>query len=408
MKEIVTEKQFGMRQPAFPKISPTDGYYRHLANLMAAAVIGRKTFPGLPETILSRVVVGVVGYLQDILTDGGLWRSFIEAHRRFYGRWLPFYEVQEDYIPHELNEVDVRFLVWYTIAMSYEPMRLLDPLSAEVRETASLLHAMLDKIYDDAPEPADYHLWKGLEIGNPEEKNELAAFSHWLFLHSYLMSPAFAVTLGEILKRPGITEAKNLPMLGEALDEAMVEVPTGPMALYLGEWLRLILEGKMPEKDDQDGGNSGHCDVQDHPTYTKLMRATGGKPDKFIKGYDALNEFFISSLGWEAGEKHLATLEHCRDFVLMVDCRKGLLIAHDICRCIKMDDNPYYEEEYAGKHAIELLTMRGCCPGDLLRMLFRREALPDAVFPGSDNHALVQANRDFIARCYLQQYYLGD
>ena len=120
MKEIVTEKQFGMRQPAFPKISPTDGYYRHLANLMAAAVIGRKTFPGLPETILSRVVVGVVGYLQDILTDGGLWRSFIEAHRRFYGRWLPFYEVQEDYIPHELNEVDVRFLVWYTIAMSYE------------------------------------------------------------------------------------------------------------------------------------------------------------------------------------------------------------------------------------------------------------------------------------------------
>lgn len=92
----------------------------------------------------------------------------------------------------------------------------------------------------------------------------------------------------------------------------------------------------------------------------------------------------------------------------MVSRDKGMLVAVDIARCISHPSNPIYDKEYARHHAIELLTERGRCPGDLLRYVCSNGWLPDAVFPGSDDHRLVADNWDFISRCYLQQYYRGD
>ncbi|MDE6559546.1 MAG: DUF3843 family protein [Muribaculaceae bacterium] len=57
---------------------------------------------------------------------------------------------------------------------------------------------------------------------------------------------------------------------------------------------------------------------------------------------------------------------------------------------------------------MDLITERGLCPADLLHYIFEHDALPDAHFPGSDDYVLVDKNRDFIARCYLQKYYRGD
>ncbi|MDE5552772.1 MAG: DUF3843 family protein [Muribaculaceae bacterium] len=405
MKELISEQQFLVRQPSYPKITPTTGYYHHLANLMANACIERGILKDWPEAIIARTVLALVGYFQDIMTDSGIWRSFIECHRAKYGRWLPFYETGEDYIPHELNREDVKFMVWYTLCMNYETRRVTDPLHPEIARAADLWFSMLDKIYDDAPAPEGFYIWQGLELNNPEEENEVIGFSHWLFMHCYLLTPAFAVTLGQILSQPGLKDTKDTTKLQSALEEAMGEVPTGPLAFYLREWLYTILSGNpvtgvTPQPENEIGN--------DNPTYVKFMQATGGERIKFIKGYEELNQFFIEALGWEAGVEHLPAMKEYRDFVLLVNRTKGMLLAHDICRCIYMQSNPMYDPEYARHHAIELLTVRGCCPADLLHYLWEHDALPDTYFPDSENHELVENNRDFIARCYLQQYYRGD
>lgn len=393
-----------VRQPSFPRKTPTTDYYLRLANMMADACINRKVLVGWPEAIIARAVLGLVGYFQDILTDSGIWRSFIECHNKMYGKWLPFYPTGDDYIPHELNREDVRFLVWYTLCMNYENRRLLDPMSPDVSAAADLWFEMLDKIYEDAPTPEGFFIWQGLEIGNPEEEREIVGFSHWLFMHCYLLTPAFAITLGEILSEPGIQDSDDTLKLQRALEKAMTELPTGPLALYLGEWLQLILNGKMPNF----AVDESLSETSVHPTFEKFVTHTGGSPIKFIKGYEELNKFFIEALGWDAGERHLSHLENCGDFVLLVNKHKGMLLAHDICRCINLPENPYYDAEYAQSHSIYLLTVRGMCPADLLHYLWGRNALTDTYFPGDDNHRVVEDNRDFISRCYLQQYYRGD
>lgn len=128
----------------------------------------------------------------------------------------------------------------------------------------------------------------------------------------------------------------------------------------------------------------------------------------YFGSYEEMNAFFVSALGWADNEEHLPQMKNCRDFILMVNREKGMLVAHDIARCIAAPDNPLYDRDYARTHAIELLTERGCCPGDLLSYVCSNGWLPDAVFPGSDDTELVASNWDFIARCYLQQYYRGD
>lgn len=402
MKQLISPQQFLVRQPSYPDRTATSDYYLHLANILAQTATSRGMLKGWPESVVARCVLGITGYFQDILTDSGIWRSFVEQHKALYGRWIPFYPTDGDYVPHELNEADIRFLVWYTLCMNYENRRVWDPEDPAIAEVASLWHSMLDKVYDDAPEPEGFFIWKGLELGNHEEENDIIRFSHWLYMHCYLLTPAYAVTLGEILSRPGMQDPHNLPALQGAIEDSMTEVPTGPLALYLREWLCLILDGKMPPAPAEK------TPAEVHPTYAKFVAATGGAPIAFIKGYDELNRFFIEALGWTAGEEHLPGMKQFDDFVLMVNPAKGMLVAHDICRCISLPENPYYDKEYARQHAIDLLTVRGCCPADLLHYLWEHDAIPDARFPGSDDCRLVEENRDFIARCYLQQYYRGD
>lgn len=405
MKEYITEQQFLVRQPSYPKRTATTDYYRQLANLMVGAAFGRKLTEGLPESVVARAAMCVTGYFQDIVCDSGIWRSFIECHHKFYGRWLPFFNTGDDYIPHELNVEDVRFLVWYAVVMNYENRRLEYPLDSVLMKLADLWHAMLDKIYEDAPEPEDFFFWRGLEVNNSEDQEEVYHFSHWLYMHCYLTTPAFALTLADIVNVPEIRDKHDMAALQAKLDDAMAEIPTGPMALYLVEWLNMILGGKFPKEEDKQEQWNGD---KPHPTYEKFVAANGGSPIALFPDYESLNRFLIEKLGWTAGEDHLVQLKESGDFVLMVNPGKGMLVAHDICKCLDLPGNAMYDREYARRHSIELLTERGCCPIDLLKYLWSVDALPDAVFSGSDDHELVEANRDFIARCYLQQYYRGD
>lgn len=405
MRQLVNKQLFLLRQPTYPKVIPSDPYYYDLCNQIAVLIEDQHLLKSWPEGMSQRVALALTGYLQDILTDSGLWRSFISQCLTLYGRWLPFYPVDEQYIPHELNLQDVRFLIWYILTMYSEERRVSDPMDEEIKIAAEIIHSLLDKVYEDpeAPHPQEYHIARELDLRNPEETDEVFRFGHWLFMDSYLLTPAFAMTLSEMMANPELQGGKNHEMLRKMLEEAMMEVPTGPLALYLREWLFLIINGKMPPEPKK----REDITAEEHPYYTRFIAATDGIPIKFFATYDELNRFFIDALGWDDTD-NLPALKGSSDFVLLVNREKGMLCARNVAKCIKIEGNQCYDKEYAREHAIDLLTVRGLCPADLLHFIFEHDALPDAHFPGCQDYDLVKKNRDFIARLYLQQYYRGD
>lgn len=386
-----------------PEETETDKFYFNICNRLAEVAKEKGLFPSYPEKVVERAALVMIGYYQDIISDAGVWRSFITECRRLYGYTVPFFSREGDeYFDFELNKADVRFMVWYALSMNYENRRVCNPYDNELIEGADIWFELLESFYEEAPIPVNYRFSAELELHNEEDRPEIMRLANWLFLHCYLMTPAFALSLSELASEYDLTNEEGVIEMQKRLDAAMWQDPTGPLALYLGEWLYLIVEGKpAPEPKEEKLS-------EPHKYFTSFTKFTGGKRLQFFAGYEELNKFFIEALGWPEGEEHLSQVKNDHDFVLMVDENKGMLLARNVARCIASPDNPLYDKEYAKSHAIDLLTERGLCPGDLLRYVCSQGWLPDAHFPGSEDYKLVEETWDFISRCYLQAYYRGD
>lgn len=403
--EKIDLREFLVRQPSFPEQTETDSFYLALAERLLNDTRSEGLAAELPDAVRKRVALTLADYMQDIVSDAGLWRSFIDADRELYGWSVPFHELPESYIDYELNREDVRFLVWYVVAMYCEELRFIYPHDPKLLDYADACFGILESEYDEAPVPENFNISLGLEFNDPEDHKAIYRLGTWLFMHSYLLTPAFSETLREMVADVAADGDDPVARLNERLEKAMMEDPVGPLALYMPEWVYLMLERKLPQQNNQenDGGKE-----KLHPYYSAFTKSTGGEVMKFFDSYDAMNRFFIDSLGWEDGEEHLSQFKGAHDYTLMVTPRKGMMMARDIARCICADGNTLYDREYASSHAFGLLSERGRCPGDMLRYIIGNEWLPDARFPGTDDVSLVSSNQDFIARCYLQMYYRGD
>ena len=393
-------ESFLLGQPCCPEETPTDRYYFNLANRLIELAEKDSSVVGLHSSLIERAALCVVGYYQDMIADAGLWHGFVDECSRLYGTPVPFFNVSDHYVDYELNREDIGFIVWYAVAM-YSDDRVIYPFAHNIKALADAWYKELEDVYEASPVPVGYHLAHELDVYSEEDHEMIIKLGGWLFLHSWLLRPAFALTSNMIVSKM-IAEGKNNEEIADAIQEAVKNEPTGPLALYLGEWVHLTINHKLPKLREKKE------EKLTHPAFQRLTADTGGEPVKFINGYEAFNEYLIKTLGWTPGEQHLVQLKDYPDFVLMANPHKGLLVAPGICKCIKAPDNQMYDEAYASDHAMSLLTERGVCPHDLLAYICERGWLPDARFPDSDDNELVARFHDFIARCYLQLYYRGD
>ena len=400
----ITAQEFAIRQPYYPAHPEHEAYYLKIANGIYEVIAKDDLGSGMSQGMRKHLAMSLAGYFQDIVADAGLWSSFITANKELYGWLVPFHDISADYVEFELNREDIEFLVWYDCAMLDSNQRLVSPLDSGIVGLAEKIFEYLEVRYDEAPVNEECNIARGLSYTDPEDQEDIMHLARWLFMQSWLLAPAFAATLQQIALEPEVRDDREGIVLQSRFDEAVTEYPTGPLALYSPEWVYLLLTGKLPDtaRDKQPS------DAPVHPYYQKFIAATDGRKIAYFSDYDELNRFFIHSMGWEKGERHLDQFAGDHDFVLMVDEHKGMLLAKNIAKCIADPENPLYDWNYASGHAIELLTQRGLCPADLLKFIFANGWLPDAHFLDSDNHQSVGKYHDFIARCYLQEYFRGD
>lgn len=401
--KLISKAEFLYRQPSAPEVQPTDPYYYDLANRIFKECYEGGLANEMPERLKQTLAMTLTGYIQDIISDAGIWRSFIDANRLLYNRTLPFFDISEDYIDYELNPEDINFLVWYVIALNWDGKQLINPLDNEIRDYAMRCYTILDEVYEDAPFPEGYNIAQGLEYTDPDDHKAIAYLGNWLYFHSYLSYPVFTANCRDIIGTLSENEREDIANVNKILEETITSHPSGPLALYTAEWVNLLINGKLP-KDKNFNSEAGTI----NKLYSLFVEASDGKDIRFFDNYEEMNNFFIDALGWEKGVYHLEQIKDCHDFVLMVNPQKGLLVAHDIARCINCSDNKLFDEDYAKLHSAELLTCKGVCPADLLKRALQEGWLTHATFSDQKSHDLMANNSDFIARCFLQLYYRGD
>lgn len=411
-------RQFLATQPNGEVEQTSDKVYLAIANRLYHHWDKCGLLQEVPDDLKKVVCLGLIGYYQDIVSDAGLWRSFIDRCKDLYGNYVPFHKDSEDYILYELNRSDVEFVTWYYLAFNSMQFRYCSPMEPQLLKLAGEMYAILEDEYDEVPSPANYTKLMECELHNPEDTECLYDLGQWLFWRNWLLVPPFQLSYSQIYSQM-VEIQHNSPStevararIEEIRQEVMTSMPTGPLALYLREWLSLLLERRMPAKTKSKDAEA----LAEHPYYTAFMKANDGLPLRFIHTYEELNAFFIEGMGWAAGEEHLPQFKGHSDFVLMATYDKGLMVAKDIARCIKHSDNPLYDADHAAKFSFTLLSQRAVCPADMLKYVCEHGWLPDARFPEMPlmqqsepgDAQLVADNWDFIARVYLQEFYRAD
>ena len=404
----ITIKEFMLKQPNYPEVAESDKYYIILANRLAKLLTNSRLLINEPEQVRKDVILAAVGYFQDIIADAGVWRSFCTVCKEYYGTPLPLYPIPDDYIESELNEVDLRFVIWYVIEMSRNEQGSLSPFDPAIERTAHLIFNVFDAEYDDAPIPVELQMAFDVDLNDESEAQRIYDLSYWLFWDCWFLRPAAREALSRaaaeahriIKENPREEDAR--PLLAELNRNVMVESVTGPLALPIGEWLRLIVDGVMPKLDIVQNATQS---IKPHKYYTALLQATGGKEIAFINSYDALETFLSEQMGWgPSAEGHLPALRHADNFVILGNPEKGILIAPDVAQYLSHPDNPLYDATAAAAEAHTLVTTPGRVPHDLLKYAFANGMLPDARLPHDKQGTLLHPNWDFLSRLYLGPY----
>lgn len=400
----LTVKDYMLMQPHFPKVTDADKYYLQLAQRVSDIVEVGAPLEADDDT-RKQIALAVIGYFQDVVSDAGIWRSFITMCNHLYGSPLPFFMVSDDYVESELNREDLQFILWYVIDGNAHPKAFVSPLDSRLQALSQALFDVLDEEYLNAPEIKEYAFTIGVDTTDPDDANRIYELSSWLFWNCYFMKHATAFARAE-----AFFEAKKIsdstskkedikPQLADLNDRTMFSNTAGPLALWIGEWIELMANDTLPVLDDDTASTP-------HIFYSQLLNATGGERLAFFKDYDSLEAFLCDDMGWgENPQGHLPQLRSHDNFVLFAHPKRGLLVAQNVAQFICHPANECYDSEQARAKAHMLVTEPGLCPTDLTKHLFAAGLLPDASLPGDDSHSLLQNNWDFLLRHYQQRFY---
>lgn len=69
------------------------------------------------------------------ISKTGIWETFTAECKKQYGSYLPFYSINDDYFPDEINPEDIRFLLWHHTLFLYRDERIINPESPDIEET---------------------------------------------------------------------------------------------------------------------------------------------------------------------------------------------------------------------------------------------------------------------------------
>ncbi len=246
----ITVKDFMERQPNNPKVAVTDQYYLWIALRLAKLWDESPWLRNCDDDVRRDVVLAVTGYFQDVVADGGLWRSFSRLHEARHGSPLPHYGRSEDYVDFELNLSDVRFVIWWTISGEKRDYAL-DPFDSDLDALAMAFHMMLDEEYESAPVPRQFCIAAEVDLDNPQDAQRIYDYAYWLYWRSFLLRPSSLAVMERampqahaIIERAGESDAR--PLLLELNERLMSNEPTGPIPLTTAQWLRLIVDDRLP------------------------------------------------------------------------------------------------------------------------------------------------------------------
>lgn len=192
-------------------------------------------------------------YLEDVVSEAGIWKAFLKQHEGLYGKILPFYE-PEDYYPGEVNLEDIFFLTWYYLSMIHYNTKIFSPLGDLITLLGMDIFDALEPEYELAPENPALSEFLFLE-GSEESYFTVRIRMEWIVLDSYLFH-FNREEFEEMVDREFDSQEddffhKNRNVISYELKDSFVLSRSMPLLAGRGkDWLAEILGNEHPLYND--------------------------------------------------------------------------------------------------------------------------------------------------------------
>ncbi len=226
----------------------------------------------------------LVAMFEDIISDTRIWSAFINKHHQLYGKYLPFYNLDE-YYPDEINPQDVTFMVWYYFSMASGDGYLISPGDIEISDIGMEVYKIFDTEWENAP--VNTSMKEFLSIPYSETDFYAIRFKmDWLILSSYLFhfkgkecTQQKIEILEERKDKTDRSEFENAINLTKELHDTFVIDSVSPLLALRGkDWLAYVLD-------------------KDHPLHHHLLKMSEKKTGKYLYlGHDN-NDLHLKHLG---------------------------------------------------------------------------------------------------------------
>lgn len=233
----------------FAVASVSDAYYVKLANKIHDYI----RFAGLNDILTDfeqhNLAKLITFYFEDVISDVGIWRAFVAAHKEMYGKYLPFYDVDESrYYVDEINPEDICFLIWMGV-QQYQKGTFINPENPGLMQLADKLYTLLDKEFENAP--INTELVE--KMYKPEWFEDFYLLKDWcaqFYRSAYLLQDEREWDHQDEVDE----EFSKMLEDDDVRDYAIVSYlaicsKIGPLALTVPEWAQYILKNKGMDRE---------------------------------------------------------------------------------------------------------------------------------------------------------------
>ncbi|WP_243349390.1 DUF3843 family protein [Parabacteroides sp. FAFU027] len=250
MKKVKIYQNDWLMFHPYPKPTSVDGYYVKLANKVLDVFKSAEFGFDLPEEDVKEIACAITAYFEDVISGIGMFKAFTRKHRELYGTPLPFYTVDEnEYYEDEINEVDVRFLLWHYTQQTHGRYNhsVLNPDNPGINIVALAVLMLFEKEYESAPENEQFKAYYLPEY-RYNEYYGLRYAMQWLQWNSYLFyhQNRDLREKEEAIEKDLTNENANAEIY-DLQDSFVHNHPSPLLAIYTNEWLSEILTPAHPD-----------------------------------------------------------------------------------------------------------------------------------------------------------------
>lgn len=417
MKNIKIFPKDWMQLHPYKQSTPVDSYYTNIANRIYDILHETELSNSFEGDETKQICIRMAAYFEDVISELGIWRAFILAHKELYGKYLPFYTPDDHYYDDEANFEDVRFLLWHFTQQyhGYRKGTFVSPDNPVNEWTARLIYQLFCDEWTTAPENERMkrYFTNEMRYQTMEALNPILTWFHYdmyLFTRSNEELTEYAKTFW----KQGNGSQEELTMMLMNLHEQLAYVGRSEFLRFTApQWFAKLLPADHPDlafirsiAEDSQMDMPNPDAERNQQRYELFQQLSGGKLLLYFDQLDDVEDFVINKMHIDQNEK-IPQIWKGRKIAIYATPSRGLQIKTKLVECIKDENNPFYDQKIAGKEALSFIITEQCKDEQLLEELMTRNMLPDAqgksLVSEERSKAIVQENWRFLRTYFVQQ-----